>query len=247
MAWLPTTYERKWPTVLISPISVSNHIITVASTNLLHSKQKITLRLGANAEEFEIKRVLSDTQFHVGPIGSDMASYSNPIAFNGGSLEMSEQNRNPMGWEIVGRAVYDEEPIVALRTVTVDRHGCYIDSVKDINGINRLAVDANITLGDVSVGFKVAKNLAVQNVTVALSNTEQAFALPLNIIRFMVRVRDSAANIQLAFTLGQSGTVYFQNHRGSIFDSGEIDTGIYNVYYQVDKPNVTLEWLLFTS
>lgn len=145
MAFVPSTYERKWPTVILTPISVANHVVTVSDTAGLHSKQKIVLSLGANQSEFEIKRVLSDTQIQVGPQGKDMAMFSNPTEYNGGTLTMSEDNRNPMGSDIVIRAVYEEEPAVALRNVLVNKYGEHIDTIKDSHGTNRLAVDGQFT------------------------------------------------------------------------------------------------------
>jgi hypothetical protein len=129
MAVFPTTYERRWPGVILTPIAVSNSIITVSSAAGLHSKQKITLRLGsAVLEDLEIKRVLNDTQIQVGTIGSEMGNILNPVAFNGGTLEMQEQERNKIGNEYTFRAVYEEEPAVALRNVLVDRWGRFFST-----------------------------------------------------------------------------------------------------------------------
>jgi len=142
MAYVPSTFERKWPTIILTPISVANHIVTVSDTAGLHEKQKITLSaVGEEALELEIKRVLSDTTFQVGEVGSDMALYANPIAYSGGTLTMSEQPRNAMGGDIVLRAVYEEGPAVALRNLLVNKYGEPFGSVKDNAGINRLAVD----------------------------------------------------------------------------------------------------------
>lgn len=157
----PDTYERMWPTVILTPIQVANHIITVLSTKGLHTKQVVALsKPGQQTEEFVIKRVLSDTQIQVGTSSTSMVAFSNPTQFDGGTLTMSEQNRNAMGSEITMRAVYMEEPAVALRTISVDRFGQALDSVNygtgsseqpldpnrvDPLGLNRIAVDAYIS------------------------------------------------------------------------------------------------------
>jgi len=151
---LPTTWERYWPTVLLSPISILNHIVTVSSTVGLHSKQIVVLsKTGQISQEFEIKRVLSDTTLHVGPKDSGrMQEYSNPVQFDGGSLAMSEQNRNPMGSEIFLRACYAEEPLVALRTVGIDRNGQYYTTDNPLpvqlsdGSINIENVNANVSV-----------------------------------------------------------------------------------------------------
>lgn len=124
MSKLPTILQSKWPTVLLSPISISNHIITVTSTVGLHTKQKVRLsKINIPSQDFIIKRIISDTQLQVGQIDTDFVNYENPVQFDGGRLEMYEQERDKMSSEIVIRAVYEEEPAVALRNILVDRHG----------------------------------------------------------------------------------------------------------------------------
>lgn len=144
MAKVPSTYEKMWPTVLLSPITVSNFTVTLPSTRNLHTRQVISLRLGTEAEEFEIKRVLNDTQIQVGKKGSPINVLENPLKFNGGSLEMYEQKRNEIGSEYVIRAVYDEEPAVALRTLLVTEFGEKVGYSQDNEGSPRLKVDAEI-------------------------------------------------------------------------------------------------------
>ena len=152
MAKIPTVYERRWPTVVQTPISVSNHVVTVPSTDGLYVKQAIVLsNLGQEPLELEIKRVLSDTQLQVGAVGHPITEYVNPTAYTGGTLTASEQERNKFGADIVWRAVYAEEPIVAIRTIGVDKHGQFLDTITDNNGVNRLAVDANVTVSGISV------------------------------------------------------------------------------------------------
>lgn len=151
MANIPTTFEQKWPTVILTPIAVANHIITVSDTAGLHTKAIIVLRLAGASIEYEIKRVLSDTQLQVGLPETAINKIENPIAFNGGTLTMSEQNRNKFGSEVVLRAVYEEEPASALRNVLVNKYGAFIDTSVDENGKNRLMVDADLTIDSVTV------------------------------------------------------------------------------------------------
>lgn len=143
MPRLPSAFEKKWPTILLSPIYVANHIITVPSTAGLHSRQKITLRkIGVEPKEFYINRVLSDTQITVYHKDGEFVSKDNPVEFDGGSLEMSEQNRNPIQADYVIRAVYEEEPAVALRTMLVSQYGERVSTYKDKQGQISLNVNA---------------------------------------------------------------------------------------------------------
>lgn len=141
MSKLPSVFQNKWPTILISPISISNHKITVSSTVGLHVNQVICLKKDFLSEEFIIRRVLSDTQIQIGKIDNPFTTYENPIQFDGGSLEMYEQERNKMGSEIYFRAVYAEEPIVALRNILVDRYGQYWSETNPVPVTGTLSVD----------------------------------------------------------------------------------------------------------
>ena len=235
--------ERLWPTVIQTPISITGWKVTVTSTAGIKVHQSATLsKPGQESLEFEVKRVLNKTELLLGIKGQGQPATSGITQFNGGTFIVNEQSRNKLGDSPIARAVYEEEPTIAIRTILVDQFGTIIDSVTDNSGTNRLAVDASVT-----VDLKTVKNLEVQNITIPTANTEYTLVLPANIFRFMFRVRGSAANVKLAFSPGASGTTYFQNQRGNIFDSGELNTGAYNVYYQVDKPDVTLEWLLFKT
>lgn len=152
MANTPTTFEQKWPTVILAPITVANHVVTVSDTAGLHTKAKITLSIaGLEQADFEIKRVLNDTQIQIGFIGKAIDAIENPIEYSGGMLTMSEQNRNKFGSEVVLRAVYEEEPATALRNLLVNKYGAPIDSKVGDDGLNRLAVDAAVTIQSVSV------------------------------------------------------------------------------------------------
>jgi hypothetical protein len=138
---LPTIFQTKWPSVLLGPISVSNYIVTVPSTYGLAVNQIVVLRLGTKAKEFEIKRVLSDTELQLGQTNSGLKTFLNPTEFDGGTLEMSEQERNKLGFEYVLRAVYQEEPAVALRSILVDWMGQHYSETNPLPVSGSLTVD----------------------------------------------------------------------------------------------------------
>jgi hypothetical protein len=148
MAHMPDLREQQWLTVILSPISISNAIVTVSDTFGLHPKAAISLSLGAAQGDFEIKRVLSDTQIEIGNVGTGIKGpFLSPTQFNGGMLTMSEQNRNKFGSELVLRAVYQEEPALALRTMQVDPYGEAISSKNPLP----VSFDGTISIGDVSI------------------------------------------------------------------------------------------------
>jgi hypothetical protein len=120
----PDLREQQWLTVILTPIFVSDNVITVSDTFGLHPKAAISLSLGLLQADFEIKRVLSNTQIVVGAIGTGIRGpFASPTQFNGGTLTQSEQNRNKFGSELVLRAVYQEEPASALRSLGVNQYG----------------------------------------------------------------------------------------------------------------------------
>lgn len=147
MANAPDLREQQWLSVFLSPITVANSVITVSDTFGLHPKAPIQLRdLSGNISDFEIKRVLNDTQIQIGSVGTGIVGpYANPVAFNGGSLTMGEVNRNKFGSELVLRAVYQEEPATALRNLLVNKYGAPIDTSLDAEGDVVLKVDAGLT------------------------------------------------------------------------------------------------------
>ena len=145
--------ERTWPSVLLSPILVSNHKITVSSTLGLKVKQVITLsKAGVTSQQFEIKRVFSSTMIMVGPIGKNIKETSEAVLFNGGSLAAHEQSRNKLGDAPIMRAVYEEEPTIALRTVSVDAFGNFFSLD---NPIPVQLSDGSIEIGTVNAEIEV--------------------------------------------------------------------------------------------
>jgi hypothetical protein len=154
MAYLPTMFESRWPGVILTGIIIANSIITVSDTAGLHPKQKVALSaIGQTTTNFTVHRVLSDTQLQVitwsetqTGAGLDQ-SIQNPVAFSGGTLTASEDGRNKIGYDIVLRAVYDNEPSTALRNVLVNKYGAYYDATNPLP----VAFDGTIEVGDVSI------------------------------------------------------------------------------------------------
>jgi hypothetical protein len=147
--------EKKWPSVILNPIQVADSVITVADVYGLHPKQQITLfKTGLDPLECEVKRIISKTQFYVGEIGGKISKYLNPTEYDGGSITVSEQERNTVDANAGIRAAYAEEPTVALRNALVDYYGNYIDSEVTDDGKNALVVAAQI---DIPFGFKPKK------------------------------------------------------------------------------------------
>lgn len=133
-------------------------LITVAANAcaLFKVKQRVLIKAtGLPTLELEIKEIDSEENIYVGPYSSpgnpaninsrtDISAYTVVL---GANISAFEQKRPAIDYAESMRAVYDEEPTVALRTVMVDECG------DRINGSNPLpvSIDGTIAVGDVSI------------------------------------------------------------------------------------------------
>jgi len=138
--------ERTWPSVILSPISVNGHVISVTSTVGLKVKMTVTLsKPGLTKQQFEIKRVFDSKTLMVGPIGKNIKKVSEAEAFDGGTLYAQEQSRNKLGDSPILRAVYEEEPTIAIRTIDVAPDGSLIGT--PAAEISKIEPDSHFTYG----------------------------------------------------------------------------------------------------
>lgn len=155
--------EKKWPTVpprLFTADGTNQGIINLATTAGFKVKQKVVLKATSLPDlELQVKRVNSPTQLKVGPIqptqgnwyaGTDVSAYTLAL---GAFMYAVEQDRVHIKPDDIFQAIYDQEPTVAIRSVIVDQFGNYFDSVIGIDGLNRLAVDAEVTVSGVTVNL----------------------------------------------------------------------------------------------
>lgn len=131
---------------LFTADGVANGVITVANTRLFKVKQEVVINATSlpTLDTLEIKRINNGNQMVVGPRGANINSVQDVSAYTvalGANIFANEQKRPSIPFEESTRAVYEEEPTVATRSVLVDALGEKIGNVVDNNGINRLAVD----------------------------------------------------------------------------------------------------------
>lgn len=233
-------FERKWPSVILTGIAVADYVVTVSSTKGLHPKQEVSLsKIGVNPEVYEIKRVLSKTQFQLGLKGTKISRYENPIQFNGGVLSAVEQDRNVIDHTAGIRASYAEEPTVAIRTSLVDYWGEHIDSVTDPSGTVRLAVDA--VLAQI-----MPNEISALNVPVPIPGNQYSFTAPVGCLGFTVKVRDGAASFKIAFAPGLLNTTFVKVSRGAVFNSSLTNCAGKTFYVTADKPCIieVIVWVM---
>lgn len=123
--------EKRWnavPATAFTSNGTIDGIVTVSSTKDFYVKQNVFLRnnLSNAPAQLQIKSVISDTQLIVGlsttniNTTSDISTYTTAAA---STIEAPLQNRPSIPQLEYTRAVYEEEPVVAIRTTAVDPLG----------------------------------------------------------------------------------------------------------------------------
>lgn len=128
--------ERSWDS--IGPVAFiadggADGVVTVASVHGMRVKQQVivsSLTKPTNLKEakLEIKKVLSPTKFIVGPIKTtgefmsreDLSGYT---VADMATIKVIDQKKSQPKPEDIIKAVYEQEPVVAIRTFPVDEQG----------------------------------------------------------------------------------------------------------------------------
>lgn len=146
-------FEKRWPVISPQAFTVdgtTSGIVTIAATtDCFKVKQKIRIKSTAEPTlNLQVNEVLSDTQIRVGPLNKsilcseDISVY---LVADSAIVEAPEQARVSIPATEHERAVYEEEPTVAKRTILVDKFGNLITDT------NPLPVDATIMVGNIDI------------------------------------------------------------------------------------------------
>jgi len=82
----------------------------------------------------------------------------------------------------------------------------------------------------------------VVGIPIVIANSEQSYALPITSRCFRIAVREGDANLKVAFSAGATNTSdYMLVRRGISYSEFDVDAGTVTLYFQVDKPNRTVE------
>lgn len=151
-------FEKRWaavPPQLFTANGTANGEIKVANTacHFFKVKQKVFLTASSLSplDNIEIKKILDDETIIVGPCGSNIHSTINISAYTtalGAAIVANEQMRSSVPLEEFTRAVYEEEPTVANRTILVDECG---NRITDNNPLPVKIPAVEITIGDLDV------------------------------------------------------------------------------------------------
>jgi hypothetical protein len=147
--------EKKW--LAIAPVAFITDgdefgLAEITSTSGFKTKQKVILKaIGEPSLHLEIKKVVSGNLLLLGPRNSNIKETQDISAYTvakSSTVEVPEQPRSAIPDKEYGRAVYEEEPTVALRTLQVDQFGDFITSE---NIGEKRALDVNVAGGNIVI------------------------------------------------------------------------------------------------
>ena len=102
-------------------------VVTIADTVPFKVQQAVIVTaIGQTNLELEIKKVISATQLILGPLQSSLNTFTDISAYTvvaSAQIFANEQRRPLVTGDDFERAVYEEEPTVAKRTILVDEKG----------------------------------------------------------------------------------------------------------------------------
>jgi hypothetical protein len=138
------------PPQLFTANGGSDGIIEVASTDYFVVKQKVYLSANTlpNLDNLEIKKILNETQLVVGPETGNIESIADVSLYTvtlSATIAANIQKRPSIPFEEFMRAIYQEEPTVAMRTFLVDKLG------RHYTNENPFPINASVSIGDVNV------------------------------------------------------------------------------------------------
>jgi hypothetical protein len=234
--------EQSWSTVAPQAFTADGTdlgVVTVGNTAGFKVKQQVIISMpGLPDLTLQCKRVSSSTQFIVGPIptkiGQSLLSVRTDISaytVAGGAFAYAEeQPKVVVKPDDIEKAVYEQEPTVAIRNVLVDQYGSFYGSIVDINGVNRLAVDAAVTISGVTVNLDAFTKDPPDNVLVVGSEDGTEFGVK--------HALEVASNGLLQV---QVGGVTVPENFSEIDLTYDVDENLSTVTYIVpSQPNVVL-------
>lgn len=106
------------------------------------------------------------------------------------------------------------------------------DKFKDVGGLTavRVSVAEDTSGGGGGGGSSLVTAPLVENVTIAIADTEQTHTFPADTKRFLIQSRGS--KVKLSFASGQSGTTYLTVHPYGFYSEDGIGAASLTVYLQ---------------
>jgi hypothetical protein len=236
-------YEKRFKTIAPQAFTSSGTVdgkLTVIKACLFRVGQHVIIEAIAQPPLLvQIKRIETDgITVYVGPCRTNIQTRTDISAYTvigNATIRMDEQNRTSVPEQEIERLTYEEEPVVARRSILVDCLGrpYATDNPVPIQG------SVSVTINGVTAGV-------VLNVPAPLANTEYTVTVPTTAKRFLIRMRN-ASRCQLSYTVGTTGTNYITMNAGTVYaeDSLMLNAPL-SVYFRPSKPNETAEVVYWT-
>lgn len=211
--------------------------LTVADTSIFKVGQVLELRSNTQSSiQVKINRIISSTEFYVGNLNKPVADRIDVSAFlliDASFVFAHEQTRPSVPEQEIERLTYDEEPVIARRTISVDKYGHYYDEDNPIPVV--------IPNGTINVNVSEASEPTIQNIVALSANTEYNFTIPKGTKKYRFRVRGDA-RLQYAFTVGGSSTIYVTVYPGNNEEESDVNiTADKIIYFMTSKANQSIE------
>lgn len=102
------------------------------------------------------------------------------------------------------------------------------------------AIGSSISQDASTVTLDRPSAMKIENISIAIADTEQSHSFPANTQQFLVRNRGSGT-LKLASDLGQSGSVYYTLGAGDFYSSPDLSASIPTIYFQSPNAGLVLE------
>ncbi len=234
--------ERFWPAVS-QALTVNGDvtgILTVASTSGFYSHQLVELSGTAlTTVQAKVLEVLSSTTLRVGSRTADTDGNGiSCITFTtvaSSKIYAASQKKYHPGNDEVTAAIYEAQPAAAVRVMTVDRQGNYIDASGGAGG-TVVTVNGSVTATTTNASFQFVK---VANATITAANANVTTAYPVMTISANVKVLTvlNSLNATIGLTLNRVQFQELEATEGFVLDlaannrhiNSSVTIGIYNV------------------
>ncbi len=203
-------FEKRWGEITPRSFTANGGTegqVTVADTHFFKAKQIIIIKADTEADLIlEVKRVLTPTILIVGPKSTPITGFTNLAAYTtakNATIQAHDQSRPQIKPEDYNRAVYEEEPTVALRTTSVD----YLGRMWSTE--NPFPVQITDTTPTNPAIVKIAYN-SISALAMATLTTITTYTAPLDKITTLQRISFSGTNIAEYTMLIDAATIEVQ-------------------------------------
>jgi len=175
-------FEKQWtavPPVALTADGSSTGVIQVVDSAGFYVKMNAQLSNSSGQTlTVEVKRVINKNVILVGPPKTPITTYTDCSAFTAAlssTISAAQQNKTVLSMEDRLLATYEQEPIDAWRTRTVDSYG---NPYTDSNPLP-VAFDGTVSIGDVHIlGRSPANNELDVNADGSINTVELAQLVP---------------------------------------------------------------------